>query len=265
MVDTKNIGTNDASVSVIIPFSKKYTPESLLNEAIASVERQTVSTDIIIVRDTELKGPAWARNQGIKRADNRFIAFLDADDVWKENKLERQLDEMKKTGAALCVEGAKMSTGEFIEGLLNKEIMSLTPSILIDGKKINIQFEENIERYEDHLFMIEAAAKGGVCFCDDIVTVRKHKKGFSSETTPGMIHRSRVKMAEIIKERIPEAQTHLKVWDLHNHYYGAGRQYHLQKNYNEALPYLLKSFKLRPHYKPLFFIVHSYIKKHGII
>ncbi|MCI0559279.1 MAG: glycosyltransferase [Nitrososphaera sp.] len=37
-------------------------------------------------------GPSKARNTGILASESRFIAFLDADDVWLPNKLERQVD-----------------------------------------------------------------------------------------------------------------------------------------------------------------------------
>lgn len=41
-------------------------------------------------------GPAIARTEAIKRASGKYIAFLDSDDIWMPNKLEKQLAFMEK-------------------------------------------------------------------------------------------------------------------------------------------------------------------------
>ncbi len=46
------------------------------------------------------QGPAAARNEALKRASGKYIAFLDSDDLWTPDKLEKQIDFMKKKKAS---------------------------------------------------------------------------------------------------------------------------------------------------------------------
>jgi len=102
------------SISVIIPV---YNTEKYLAQAIKSVLEQTVQPDEIIVVDDgstdnsvevarqflpkvkiitqQNAGAGAARNTGIKQASGEYLAFLDADDLWIENKLEQQLSYLK--------------------------------------------------------------------------------------------------------------------------------------------------------------------------
>ncbi|MDO4296137.1 MAG: glycosyltransferase family 2 protein [bacterium] len=45
-------------------------------------------------------GVAQARNSGVRAAKGRYLAFLDADDIWKTEKLEHQLDFMQSNHCA---------------------------------------------------------------------------------------------------------------------------------------------------------------------
>lgn len=49
---------------------------------------------IKIIKLNNSSGPAIARNKAIENAKGRFIAFLDADDVWLPQKLEKQIKFM---------------------------------------------------------------------------------------------------------------------------------------------------------------------------
>lgn len=54
---------------------------------------------ICYIRLNKNEGPAAARNAALRRAGGRYIAFLDSDDIWLPDKLEKQLAFMHQTGA----------------------------------------------------------------------------------------------------------------------------------------------------------------------
>ena len=108
-----------ASVSVIIPFYKKHlflkkAIESILSQTYKDFEIIIIHDDpkdqnlefisniksmdnrIIVLKNKENLGAGFSRNEGIKIAKGNYIAFLDADDVWYQNKLSVQIDFMKK-------------------------------------------------------------------------------------------------------------------------------------------------------------------------
>ncbi len=108
-------------VSIITPV---YNCEAFLPEAARSVLEQTWSNwECLIVddcsgdgsfdlaksleeKDARIRaarletnmGPGAARNRAIGMAKGRFIAFLDCDDLWKPEKLEKQVDFMIERG-----------------------------------------------------------------------------------------------------------------------------------------------------------------------
>lgn len=104
-----------AKVSIVVPVfnARKY-----IEETIRSVEQQTFSDwELILVDDRstdgtreylktienekihvfflkENMGAAKARNKGIVEAEGKYLAFLDADDIWMPEKLEKQVKLM---------------------------------------------------------------------------------------------------------------------------------------------------------------------------
>lgn len=58
--------------------------------------------NISLIKNTSNQGAGVARNKGINAAKGDFIAFLDADDLWKPNKLEVQINLMIKGNLDVC-------------------------------------------------------------------------------------------------------------------------------------------------------------------
>lgn len=67
-------------------------------DSIESVLSDYLNLDsrIKYVRNEQNSGAAVTRNNALKRAKGRWIAFLDSDDTWESTKLEKQLEFMVK-------------------------------------------------------------------------------------------------------------------------------------------------------------------------
>ena len=89
----------DNSAEVVRSLLAKYECRSLTVEhrGIRSVEEYTDGTGrrIALICKEKNEGAAAARNTGLDMAQGRYIAFLDADDVWHPGKLERELRFMQ--------------------------------------------------------------------------------------------------------------------------------------------------------------------------
>lgn len=111
-------------ISIITPL---YNGEKYIEKTILSVIKQTYNNwEMLIVddcsgdnspnivkkyveQDKRIKyirleknsGAAIARNKAIEIAEGEYIAFLDSDDLWKKEKLEKQINFMKENNYAI--------------------------------------------------------------------------------------------------------------------------------------------------------------------
>lgn len=235
------------TVSVVIPYGPEFTPEWMLDEARESVAAQSVPTEVVVVEDTDHHGPAWARNRGLERVDTRFVAFLDADDRWEPDKLTRQLDRMDDTGAGICVQGEPMSMDEFVYRVLLGDMSALTPSILIDTDQVDTTFEEDLERGEDLLFVLEAATDAGVCLCPELYTRRHHDRSVTANPIPVETYvETDKRFIYRVSQRVPEAQPYVDPYYVQS-FTQAGVFYHEAGEYDDAVGYFLRALRLSPH------------------
>lgn len=114
-----------ATVSVVIP---AYNAEAHLAECLASVRSQaggaeleivvvddgstdgtsTVAAshaDVVLVRLATNSGPSVARNTGVEASSGRYVAFLDADDLWPRGSLAARLEVLQRRPEAGLVFG----------------------------------------------------------------------------------------------------------------------------------------------------------------
>lgn len=172
-------------VSIITP---AYNAENYIEETIDSVISQTYKNwEMIIVNDNSIdntgniidsyakkynqikvihllenKGVAFARNTAISHSKVRYIAFLDADDVWVENKLEIQVNFMIERDAVLSYSHYSTFSGNTNDRkkivkapyimkksdiLKNTSIGCLT--VMIDKSKVNEIHVPDVSHSED--------------------------------------------------------------------------------------------------------------------
>lgn len=124
----KSVNNNEPLVSIVVPV---YNAAQFLPDTIASVQAQSYinwelllvddsSTDnsvkiikqaikqdsrIKLLKNTSNSGAALSRNHGIDAANGRYLAFLDADDLWVETKLNKQVAFMRSHDCAFSFTG----------------------------------------------------------------------------------------------------------------------------------------------------------------
>lgn len=177
-----------------------YNSEKYIAEAIESVIKQTYKNwELIIVNDASTddtekiikayqekdkriklislsknQSVANARNTAMKSAKGRYIAFLDADDYWEKEKLQKQIQILNKSSADISFTAYLMidETGKTIKTRSVKESVNLKDllkenSIIFSSvvcKKESVKKESfKSEWYhEDYLFLLDLAKEGTI-------------------------------------------------------------------------------------------------------
>lgn len=193
---------NEELVSIITPV---YNCSKLLPKTIECVINQTYKNwEMILVddctpdnsaeiikkyadKDSRIKyfkldknsGAAIARNKALKESKGRFIAYLDADDLWKPEKLKKQVEFMINNNYAFtCTDYEKINEdGKSMNKVINipkrvdynlylRNTVIQTVGVMIDinitGKEILVM--PNIRRRQDAATWCQLLKKGYYCY-----------------------------------------------------------------------------------------------------
>lgn len=184
--------TRDADLPLVSAIITTYDRRELLRRAIGSVESQTYANielvvvddhsevspepivngvdggsfdNIVFCRHSENKGVSAARNTGLAESTGELVAFLDDDDIWAPEKIEKQVSELEQSdGAGAVYTGAKSvdATGSTItvqrptrSGKLTKDLLCdhgiWFPTLLVERSVIEKagEFREDMLMRED--------------------------------------------------------------------------------------------------------------------
>ena len=207
-------------VSAIIPYFKK---KSFIDQSISSVLNQSYSNiEIIIVYDDEEKsdleylrkiynsnkkikiivneknlGAGFSRNRGIREAKGKYVCFIDSDDIWKKEKIENQINHMRKNNYKISHTSYEVinDKNEIIGNRKAKDFYNIKDiltscdiglsSVILEKDLINDQIQfSNLKTKEDFVLWLKILKSkviiGGLD--ENLLLWRKTKNSLSSST-----------------------------------------------------------------------------------
>ena len=202
---------NEELVSIIMP---SYNCGKYVEETIRSVQAQTYknweiifmddcSTDDTIKSVSELRekdsriklfqnhinsGAAVSRNNALREAKGRWVAFLDSDDLWEPTKLEKQVKFMEENGYAFSYTGYQeidsegALTGVEVSGPKHVTKAGMYAfcwpgclTVMYDAEAIGLLQIEDIKKNNDYAMWLKVCQKADCYLLDECLA--KYRRG----------------------------------------------------------------------------------------
>ncbi len=235
-------------ISAIIP---AYNAGKYIRDALDSVLNQTYKEiEIIVVDDGSTDGTqeivlrhypsvryffqknggvAKARNRALREAQGVWVAFLDADDVWCADKIEKQVAHIEThPGVAWVVtnqvyfdeigitghdpwKGERLFTGDLVKNLFT--CSGITPSTIMVKRTVLEEvgyFEEGLRVGEDDNLWMRIAMRHPAAFIDEPLVMYRHTPGSLTSGGEGLFHGIREHI-ELLYAKYPDIVARLGV------------------------------------------------------
>jgi teichuronic acid biosynthesis glycosyltransferase TuaG len=133
------------------------------DDSLALIEALAFEDSRISALQCSEPGAAKARNRGIEKARGRYIAFLDCDDLWLPEKLQRQIQAMMSCGAVFCWSSYRVinAVGKpnrdqladqsiNYESLMTKRCVIGCLTVIYDSERLGKLYMPNIRMRQDY-------------------------------------------------------------------------------------------------------------------
>lgn len=135
-------------------------------------------------------GAAVARNTALRMAQGRWIAFLDSDDLWTPEKLEKQLKFMKDNGYSFSyheyteIDEDSKDLGVYVSGKKHVGKFDMFAccwpgclSVMYDADKVGLIQIENIKKNNDTALWLKAIKKADCYLLKENLARYRRRKG----------------------------------------------------------------------------------------
>lgn len=152
-------------------------------------------SQVILLNHEENRGPAAARNTGLKHASGELISFIDGDDEWPENKLTLLLPHLEDTDTSVA--GGKVryvaANGTPMPNMLfdpeTQEITHVHLGAILVKRQVfdsGMTFDENLRYSEDvNWWLLLREQRQGIVLLEEATLIyHVHGNNMSVEKTP---------------------------------------------------------------------------------
>ena len=165
--------------TIIIIDKKVFSKKRILNY----FSKRFIQLNILVIFNQNNLGVSESRNKGIKKSSNKYLAFLDSDDEWLENKLEMQMKFMENNSLLFThtsyyrvdkvFNKKKIRSGKknynFFAIFLSCKIA--TPTVILNRCFFDgVLFDKNLSFMEDTDFWINCSKKTNLIGINEFLT-----------------------------------------------------------------------------------------------